>query len=74
MRCCGRALDAAAEHGAGTLVLLDEPGASTEPQEGAAVAQAVVEELLSRGASAWSECPLGVAPWLATTTGSSERI
>jgi len=50
VRCCARALAAADAHGARALVLLDEPGASTEPAEGAAVAQAVVEELLARGA------------------------
>ena len=37
-------------HGSAALVLLDEPGASTEPAEGAALAQATMEALLSDGA------------------------
>lgn len=35
--------------GSRTLVLLDELGAGTDPQEGAAIARAVIEELLARG-------------------------
>src|SRR4029453_4789874 len=40
-------LDAANE---GSLVLLDELGAGTDPDEGAALAQAILEELAARGA------------------------
>jgi len=50
LQCCARALTAAAAHGRGCLVLLDEPGASTEPAEGAAVAQAAMETILAEGA------------------------
>ncbi len=40
-------LEAAGEH---SLVLLDELGAGTDPDEGAALAQAILEELAERGA------------------------
>ena len=49
---------AAAE--AGTLVLLDEIGAGTDPTEGSALAMAVVERLLQQGA------------WVAATTHYAE--
>lgn len=41
-----------AEAGPGTLVLVDELCGATEPEQGAALAQAVLEELLRRGAPA----------------------
>ena len=46
--------------GTGTLVLLDEVGAGTDPTEGSALAMAVVERLLEQGS------------WVAATTHSAE--
>jgi len=46
--------------GAGTLVLLDEVGAGTDPTEGSALAMAVVERLLEQGS------------WVAATTHYAE--
>lgn len=43
-------LEAARKSGARTLVLLDEAGGGTDPLQGGAVAQALVEELLALGA------------------------
>jgi DNA mismatch repair protein MutS2 len=42
--------DVLADAGEGSLVLLDELGAGTDPDEGAALAQAILEELGERGA------------------------
>ena len=42
-------IDILAEAGPGTLVLLDELGAGTDPTEGAALARAILETLLERG-------------------------
>ena len=53
LRSCGAALEAAAAaRGAGrhTMVVLDEPGASTDPAQGAAIARSVIESLLDSGA------------------------
>ncbi len=46
MRTIGGILEAAAP---GTLVLLDELGAGTDPEEGASLARAILETLLDRG-------------------------
>ena len=46
MRTMGGILEAAAP---GTLVLLDELGAGTDPEEGAALSRAILEALLDRG-------------------------
>jgi DNA mismatch repair protein MutS2 len=46
-----RALTQAAIDGPGTLVLLDEVAAGTEPQQGAALAEAILVTLAARGAS-----------------------
>ncbi len=46
MRTMGGILEAAAP---GTLVLLDELGAGTDPEEGAALSQAILQTLLDRG-------------------------
>ena len=53
LRSCKRALadaDAARESGGHAIVILDEPGASTDPTQGAAIARAVIEALLDAGA------------------------
>jgi DNA mismatch repair protein MutS2 len=39
-----------AESAVGSLVLLDEPGASTDPDDGAALAKAILQALVERGA------------------------
>jgi DNA mismatch repair protein MutS2 len=45
-----RLRDIAAQVGKGSLVMIDEIAADTDPREGAAIAIAVMEELLERGA------------------------
>ena len=53
LRACKRALgvaESARANGEHALVVLDEPGASTDPLQGAAIARAVIEELLDHGA------------------------
>ncbi len=45
------ALDHAAQDGVGTLVLLDEVAVGTDPEQGAALAEALLRELVSRGAT-----------------------
>jgi len=44
----------------GSLVLLDELGTGTDPEEGAALGQALLEELLRRGAMVLASTHLGV--------------
>ncbi|MFQ6048129.1 MAG: MutS2/Smr-associated SH3 domain-containing protein, partial [Phycisphaerae bacterium] len=50
-----------------TLVLLDELGAGTDPDEGAAIGQAILDELLRRG------CPSLVTTHLGTLKGLAYR-
>ena len=53
LRSCKRALSIAHEardNGENSLILLDEPGSSTDPLQGAAIARAVIEGLLDAGA------------------------
>jgi len=50
-----------------TLVLIDELGAGTDPDEGAAIGQAIVAELLSLGAKAIVTTHLGVLKAVAFT-------
>ncbi|MBX7081508.1 MAG: Smr/MutS family protein [Nannocystaceae bacterium] len=47
-----RACEAAATDGAGTLVLLDEVAVGTDPDQGAALAEAIVRRLVDDGATA----------------------
>ena len=51
MRHVCSALAAAAEDGAGTLVLLDEVAVGTEPEQGAALAESILLELTAHGAT-----------------------
>ncbi len=51
-----------------TLVLIDELGAGTDPDEGAAIGQAIVAELLSLGAKAIVTTHLGVLKAVAFTS------
>ncbi len=51
-----------------TLVLIDELGAGTDPDEGAAIGQAIIAELLSLGAKAIVTTHLGVLKAVAFTS------
>ncbi|MCK6485767.1 MAG: DNA strand exchange inhibitor protein [Phycisphaerae bacterium] len=55
-----RIMDVLKRAGANTLVLLDELGAGTDPDEGAALGYAIVDELLSRGCMTIVTTHLGV--------------
>jgi len=57
----------------GTLMLIDELGAGTDPDEGAAIGQAIVEELLARKCPALITTHLGVLKSLAYTQDRAEN-
>jgi DNA mismatch repair protein MutS2 len=57
----------------GTLVLIDELGAGTDPDEGAAIGQAIVRELLERGVPALITTHLSVLKSLAFTEARAEN-
>ncbi|MDI3316042.1 MAG: endonuclease MutS2 [Bacillota bacterium] len=57
----------------GALVLLDEIGAGTDPREGAALATAIVEELLRRQARVLATTHLGELKTLATRLPRAEN-
>jgi DNA mismatch repair protein MutS2 len=59
--------------GPGTLVLIDELGAGTDPDEGAAIGQAIVEELLRRGCAAIVTTHLGVLKSVAYREARAEN-
>ena len=61
-------LDILEHAGPRTLVLIDELGAGTDPDEGAAIGSAIVAELLKRGARALITTHLSVLKALAYTT------
>jgi len=61
-------LDIVRKSGARTLVLIDELGAGTDPDEGAAIGRALVEELLSLGASVIVTTHLSALKAMAYTT------
>jgi DNA mismatch repair protein MutS2 len=56
-----------------TLVLIDELGAGTDPDEGAAIAQAIVEELLHRRCAAVVTTHLGVLKAIAYREARAEN-
>ncbi|MBX5464830.1 MAG: endonuclease MutS2 [Clostridia bacterium] len=57
----------------GALVLLDEIGAGTDPREGAALAAAILEDLLERGARVLATTHLGDLKLLATRLPRAEN-
>ncbi len=57
----------------GRLVLIDELGAGTDPDEGAAIGRAIVEELLKRRCPSLITTHLGVLKSLAYTEGRAEN-
>jgi DNA mismatch repair protein MutS2 len=59
--------------GPGTLVLIDELGAGTDPDEGAAIGQAIVEELLHRRCAAMVTTHLGVLKSVAYREARAEN-
>jgi DNA mismatch repair protein MutS2 len=59
--------------GPGTLVLIDELGAGTDPDEGAAIGQAIVEELLHRHSTAMITTHLGVLKSVAYREARAEN-
>ncbi|MCL2330724.1 MAG: DNA strand exchange inhibitor protein [Phycisphaerae bacterium] len=59
--------------GRDTLVLIDELGAGTDPDEGAAIGQAIVEELLQRRCSAMVTTHLGVLKAIAYREARAEN-
>lgn len=65
-----RVRQALEQAGPGWLVLLDEPASGTDPVEGAALAQAVLEELRARGA--WVVASTHLAGLKAYALGSPE--
>jgi len=58
---------------ADTLVLIDELGAGTDPEEGSAIGQAVVQELLERRSPALITTHLGALKTLAYSTRRAEN-
>ncbi len=69
----GRLLDMLRRAGPHTLLLIDELGAGTDPDEGAAIGRAIVEELLARRCPALVTTHLGVLKSLAYTEPRAEN-
>ena len=59
--------------GPGALVLIDELGAGTDPDEGAALGRAVIDELLQRHTKAVVTTHLSVLKGVAYTTGRADN-
>ncbi len=58
---------------AGSLVLLDELGTGTDPEEGAALGQALLETLLARGCRVLASTHLGALKLFSTTVPRAEN-
>jgi DNA mismatch repair protein MutS2 len=69
----GRMLNMLKHAGPKTLVLIDELGAGTDPDEGAAIGRAIVEELLRRHCPALITTHLGVLKSMAYTEERAEN-
>ena len=70
----GEALRAAGEHGASTLVLLDEVAVGTDPEQGAALAEAILVGLVDRGATVVATTHYDRLKLLATAPTTSARF
>jgi DNA mismatch repair protein MutS2 len=70
----GQALSAAAEHGPSTLVLLDEVAVGTDPEQGAALAEAILVGLVDAGATVVATTHYDRLKLLATAPPTMERF
>jgi DNA mismatch repair protein MutS2 len=68
------ALRAAAEHGASTLVLLDEVAVGTDPEQGAALAEAILVGLVDAGATVVATTHYDRLKLLATAPATADRF
>jgi DNA mismatch repair protein MutS2 len=70
----GEALRAAAEHGDATLVLLDEVAVGTDPEQGAALAEAILVGLVEAGATVVATTHYDRLKLLATAPATAQRF
>jgi DNA mismatch repair protein MutS2 len=70
----GEALRAAAEHGLSTLVLLDEVAVGTDPEQGAALAEAILVGLVEAGATVVATTHYDRLKLLATVPPTMQRF
>jgi DNA mismatch repair protein MutS2 len=69
-----QALRAAAEHGPSTLVLLDEVAVGTDPEQGAALAEAILVDLVEAGATVVVTTHYDRLKLLATAPATMQRF